>query len=98
MSVYFIVYQNITDSERFAEYVEAVMPEIAKRNGKLIAHGKPEAVEGSLNANRAVVFEWPSRKELLDFWHSDEYAEIKKLREGAAQWQAVIIEGVGSSS
>jgi uncharacterized protein (DUF1330 family) len=29
-----------------------------------------------------------------DFWHSGEYTEIKKLREGAAVIKAIIIEGI----
>ncbi len=93
MAVYFVIYYNITDSARFMEYFQAVMPVILRRGGRLVVEGTPEAIEGTLSFKQAVVFEWPSRKDLLEYWHSDEYAQIRKLREGAAEFQAVVIEG-----
>jgi hypothetical protein len=32
-------------------------------------------------------FSRPSRQAASEFWHSEEYSEIKKLREGAAVFQ-----------
>jgi uncharacterized protein (DUF1330 family) len=58
----------------------------------MVANGVPETLEGSLSWQQAVVFQWPSRQALLNYWHSDEYAEIKQLRQGASEWQAVIVE------
>ena len=92
MSAYFVVYLNITDPDRFAEYFQVVMPVIKRRGGCLVAQGTPEAIEGTLSFKQAVLFEWRSRKDLLEYWHSEEYAQIKKLREGAAEFQAVVIE------
>jgi uncharacterized protein (DUF1330 family) len=60
----------------------------------MVANGVPETLEGSLSWQQAVVFQWPSRQALLNYWHSDEYAEIKQLRQGASEWQAVIVESV----
>lgn len=93
-SAYFVVYLNVTDPDRFKEYFQSVMPVIERRGGRLIAQGTPEIIEGTLLSKQAVVFEWPSRQDLLEYWHSNEYAEIKKLREGAAEFQAVVILGV----
>lgn len=94
MTVYFIVSLKITDADRFAEYFQAVMPLIEHRGGRLIAQGTPEAIEGDATGSQSAVFEWSSRRAFLDYWHSNEYAEIKKLREGVAEFQGVIIEGV----
>ncbi len=44
---------------------------------------------------QAVVFEWGSRSDFLSYWHSDEYAEIKQLRKGTAEFQAAIVEDMG---
>jgi len=94
MAVYFVVSLNITDADRFMEYFQAVMPLIAKRGGRLIAQGTPEAIEGNTTGSQSAVFEWPSRQAFLDYWQSKEYAEIRKLREGAVEFQGVIVEGV----
>ncbi len=96
MSAYFVVYLNVTDPDRFTEYFQVVVPVIERRGGRLITQGTPEAIEGTLQFQQAVLFEWRSRQDLLEYWHSDEYAKIKQLREGAAQFQAVVIDGIPS--
>lgn len=96
MSVYFVVYLNITEPVQFAEYFQKVIPLIRRRGGSLIARGTPEIIEGSITSQQAVIFEWGSRQDFLSYWNSDEYAEIKQLRAGSAEFQAAIIEGVQS--
>jgi len=98
MQVHFIVYLNITDPDRFLEYYQTVMPVIERRGGYIVAKGVPETIEGALSWQQAVVFQWPSRQAFLEYWHSDEYAQIKKLREGASEWQAMIVEGIFGSA
>jgi uncharacterized protein (DUF1330 family) len=98
MSVYFVVYLNITEPVQFAEYFQKVMPIVQRRGGRLIARGTPEIIEGAITSQQAVVFEWGSRQDFLSYWHSDEYAEIKQLREGVVEFQATIVEGVRSPS
>jgi uncharacterized protein (DUF1330 family) len=94
MSTYFVVHLNVTDPDQFAKYFQRVMPVIERRGGRLMAQGTPEAIEGRSRSEQAVVFDWPSRQDFLDYWHSEEYAEIKLLREGAAKFEAVLIAGV----
>ncbi len=94
MAVYFVVSLKITDADRFMQYFQAVMPLIEQRGGRLVAQGTPETIEGSITDSQSAVFEWPSRRAFLDYWHSKEYAEIRKLREGAVEFQGVIVEGV----
>ncbi len=96
MAAYLIVYETITDPSRFLQYVKTVDPVITRRGGRLVASGQPDVVEGEFPLERALVFEWPTRQAASDFWRSEEYTEIKKLREGAAEIQAIIIEGVHS--
>jgi uncharacterized protein (DUF1330 family) len=40
----------------------------------------------------AVIFAWPSRETVLQVWRSDEYADVRKLREGAAEFQSILVE------
>jgi uncharacterized protein (DUF1330 family) len=94
VAAYLIVYETITDPSRFSRYVENVDPVITRRGGRLVASGPPDVVEGEFPLEQALVFEWPTRQAASDFWHSGEYTEIKKLREGAAVIKAIIIEGI----
>ncbi len=94
MAAYLIVYETITDLSKFSQNVKSVDPVIIRRGGRLVASGPPDVVEGEFPLEQALVFEWPSRKAASDFWHSEEYTEIKKLREGAAVIQAIIIDGI----
>jgi uncharacterized protein (DUF1330 family) len=94
MVAYLIVYDTITDENQFRKYAEAVEPLIQKLGGTMAAGGSPDVLEGTFSWDRAVVFEWDSRQAALDFWHSPEYGQIKKLREGIAEFQAIVIEGI----
>jgi uncharacterized protein (DUF1330 family) len=96
MTAYLIVYEAITDPSRFLQYVKTVDPVITRRGGRLVASGPPDVLEGEFPWKGALVFKWPTRQAASDFWHSEEYSEIKKLREGAAVIQAIIIEGIHS--
>ena len=40
-----------------------------------------------------VISEWPDRAAAQAFWNSPEYAEAKKLRDGIAACQVLLIEG-----
>jgi uncharacterized protein (DUF1330 family) len=94
MAVYFVVSLKITDAEQFGKYFQAVTPLIKQRGGRLVAQGIPEAIEGNAPKSQLAIFEWASRQAFLDYWHSDEYAEISKLRDGAVEFQGAIVEGV----
>ncbi len=94
MPAYLIVYETITDPSKFSQYVKTVDPVLTRRGGRLVASGPPEVVEGEFPWQGVLVFEWPTRQAASDFWHSKEYTEIKKLREGAAVIKAIIIEGI----
>jgi uncharacterized protein (DUF1330 family) len=39
-----------------------------------------------------VISEWPDKASALAFWNSPEYAQAKKLREGIADCQVLLIE------
>ncbi len=94
MAAYLIVYETITDPSKFSQYVKSVDPVISRRGGRMVASGPPDTLEGEFPFEHALVFEWPTRQAASDFWQSEEYTEIRKLREGAALIQAIIIEGI----
>ena len=67
---------------------------VARRGGRYIVLAPgAELLEGSLHGYSSVaVSEWPDRQAALDFWHSDEYASIKSLRDGIADVEVVLVE------
>lgn len=86
MPAYFVVQGKVTDKDRYKQYQAAVQPLMAQFGGKLLVHGAKLAVlEGRHDGGRFLVFEFPSMRSIRAFWDSPEYAQIKALRQGAAQ-------------
>ena len=74
---------------RYREYQARVQPLIAAHGGRLHATGANlEVLEGEHDSRRLIVFEFPSMDALRAFWHSPEYAALKRLRAGAARIDA----------
>jgi uncharacterized protein (DUF1330 family) len=95
MPAYMIVQLKVTDADRFARYREAVPSVVAAFGGRYIARGGAvEVLEGSHDGRRLVLFEFPSVDAIKQFWHSPEYAEVKPLRENAAEVDAWVVPGV----
>ncbi|MFA7597117.1 MAG: DUF1330 domain-containing protein [Novosphingobium sp.] len=91
MSAYMVVFARVDDAEQFGKYVEAVQPLIAAHGGKLIGRGVPPVVlEGNWPWHTVGVLEFPSVEAAETFWHSPEYTEVKKLREGNSEFQVVV--------
>ena len=59
-----------------------------------IRGGSVEMLEGSNNVRRLVVFEFPSMEVIRSVWHSPEYAEVKRLREGSGELDVWAVPGV----
>ena len=57
--------------------------------------GQVEQLEGKPDNRKIVVSEWPSMEAAQSFWNSDEYAELKQLREGAAEIDVNLVEITG---
>jgi uncharacterized protein (DUF1330 family) len=95
MPAYMVVQLNVTDPDRFAHYREAVPGVVAAFGGRYIVRGATvEVLEGSHDGRRFVLFEFPSVEAINRFWHSPEYAKVKKLREKAAEVDAWVVAGV----
>ena len=95
MKAYVIYLGDILDETRYQIYKENAAPNIAAAGGKyLVRGGDTGLLEGQLPAARTVILEFPTRQAALAWYQSDEYAEIKKLREGAAQASIYIVDGL----
>lgn len=95
MPAYMIVTAKIHELESFREnYGKAAAALVAKRGGKyLLMGGGAQMLEGENWDNASMVIsEWPDKQTALDFWNSEEYQEIKKMREGIADCQVMLME------
>jgi uncharacterized protein (DUF1330 family) len=91
---YWIVTATISDPEAFATYTAAAGPVLGAAGARALAMPQQfEVVEGS---SRGVPFiaEFPSYQAALDCYRSPEYQQAITLREGAAEFDVVIVQGV----
>ncbi|MEM9500485.1 MAG: DUF1330 domain-containing protein [Pseudomonadota bacterium] len=96
MPAYMIVTAAIHDRDKFVSgYGVAAAELIAKFGGEYLLRGPgAECLEGDFGDGASMVIsKWPDREAIKTFWNSPEYAEVKKLREGLADVQVLLIEG-----
>lgn len=94
MAAYLVVEAMVTDREKFMAYAQRV-PELVDRFGGeyIVLGGEQEALEGDWGDVRLVVHRWPDMASARHFWNSPEYAEVRKLREGAGAFRVMLLEG-----
>jgi uncharacterized protein (DUF1330 family) len=96
MPAYMIVTAKIADRERFINgYGAAAAALVARFGGRYVLRGPGATLlEGSFGDGASMVIsEWPDKATALAFWNSPEYREARKLREGLADCQVLVIEG-----
>lgn len=92
---YVIAQINVTDPDIYPRYVAQVQPTLAAFGGTFIVRGgAAQSFEGTPHGDRHVVIEFPSLKAAQDWYHSDIYAEAKRLRQAASTSVQTIVEGV----
>ncbi len=98
MPAYMIVTAKIHDRDAFISgYGAAAAKLVTQFGGKYVLRGPGavllEGVDSTIfDGASMVISEWPSMDAAHEFWHSSEYSEIKKLREGIADCQVLLIE------
>lgn len=95
MSGVLIAYVNVTDPEKYKNYTALTPGAIAHHGGEfLVRGGAVHTVEGRDEERRVVVVRFESVDKAKEFWTSPEYANARKERVGAAEFDAVIVEGL----
>jgi uncharacterized protein (DUF1330 family) len=95
MPAYMIVVAKVADREAFISGYGAAAGALVDRFGGryLLRAPGAELLEGSFGDGASVVVsEWPNKDAVRRFWNSPEYAEARKLREGLADCQVLLIE------
>ena len=94
MSGYLIAQLNVKNIEPYKKYIEKVTPLVKKFGGEYIVRsGKYEVVQGEWKYPRNVIIKFPSYQSAIDFYKSDEYEPVKKIREENSNGNIIIIEG-----
>jgi uncharacterized protein (DUF1330 family) len=91
---YIVVQIDVTNPQQYAEYTRRSPGIIAKFGGRFVARGgRAVTLEGPPARGRVVVVEFPSFDRAREFYNSPEYQAAKKLRDGAANAQFILVEG-----
>ena len=94
MSAYLIAQINVENLENYKKYIEQVTPLAQKFKGEYIVRsGNYSIVQGQWPFQRNVIIKFPSYKIALNFFNSEEYKPIKKIRENNSSGNIIIIEG-----
>jgi len=96
MAAYMIVTAAIHERDKFiAGYGAAAGALVEKFGGEYLIRGPGvELLEGEFGDGASVVIsKWADRDAARAFWNSPEYSEAKKLREGLADVQVLLIDG-----
>ena len=94
MSGYVIFNIKITNPENYEEYIEKVKPVAEKFGAEYIVRGgKFELVEGKWEHPRTIVIKFPSYEKAQEWYKSEEYKPIKKIRLDNAVSNGIIIKG-----
>ncbi len=96
MAAYLIILAKIHDRDRFISGYATEAAKLVEQFGGqyLLRAPGATALEGSLGDGYSVVISaWPDRAAAEAFWHSREYREVAKLREGICDVEVQLIEG-----
>eukprot|EP00581_Thalassiosira_minuscula_P017679 CAMPEP_0183719988 /NCGR_PEP_ID=MMETSP0737-20130205/12738_1 /TAXON_ID=385413 /ORGANISM="Thalassiosira miniscula, Strain CCMP1093" /LENGTH=133 /DNA_ID=CAMNT_0025949783 /DNA_START=158 /DNA_END=559 /DNA_ORIENTATION=- len=87
-----------TELERFGSYASRVPSVVEKYGGQyIVLGGNHEPLEGDWGETRLVLHKWPNAECARQFWNSEEYRELKDLREGTGDFRIMLLEGLDKS-
>ena len=95
MSAYVIASVNVTDPEKYKNYMALSPGAIEAAGGKFIVRGgNPKIMEGDWPRPRVVVVEYATREAAEAFYNSTLYVAARAKREGAAEFSMIVVDGV----
>lgn len=95
MKAYWIAHVDVTDPQQYSEYTQRAPQAFNLFGGRFMARGgRSEAIEGRETPQRTVVIEFDSYEQALACYHSPQYQEAMSHRQGVAQAEIVIVEGI----
>lgn len=95
MPAYAVIVAKTLDQQALMEYARQTNPLTEAMGGRYLLRARGATLlEGSFGEGAGVlIVEWPDKETAQKFWNSPEYREIKKIREGKAEVQVLLVEG-----
>ena len=93
---YVIAHVEVTDDTAFEKYRLQVPSVTESFGGQYLARGrKQEPLEGDgILGNRTVIIKFGSYKKAIEWYHSNEYTQLVKLRQAGSNGSLMVVEGV----
>lgn len=98
MAAYLIVeIAGVRDEETYAAYRARVSDQLRKSGGEYLARGGTiERLEGTWQPRRIVLVRFDSLADAKRWWSSDEYAELKAMRQASTDTNMIVVEGISA--
>ena len=95
-SAYVIASVHVTNAIEFEKYRLQVPSVTEGYGGRYLARGgKQKTLEGEpFIGNRTVIVEFENYERALEWYHSNEYSQLVKLRQAGSYGTLVVVEGV----
>ncbi|MFN0121339.1 MAG: DUF1330 domain-containing protein [Blastocatellia bacterium] len=94
MSAYIVAQVEVTNWEAYREYARHTPRVIDQFGGRFIVRGGDKTpLEGPADDLRLVIIEFPSLEQVLAFYNSAAYQQVKKLRDGAGTGKFMAVDG-----
>jgi uncharacterized protein (DUF1330 family) len=95
MAAYVIAYVDVQDPGRMDEYRRLVGATVERHGGRyLVAGADAETLEGEWRLPSMAVIEFESVERAREWWASEEYREVKALRQQAGPTGLVVVRGL----
>lgn len=95
MSAYVIASVTVSDAEKYKNYMALSPTAVAAAGGKFIVRGgNLKVLEGAWANPRIVIIEYATREAAEAFYDSALYVAARAEREGAAQFNMIVVDGV----
>ncbi len=94
MAGYIITNVEVFDNDAYGQYGALAVEAIKKYGGEFLTRGgAAEVLEGGWQAHRIVLLRFDSVEQAKKMYNSPEYQEAKAKREGAADFNMMVVEG-----
>jgi len=95
MAAYVIFDVDITDLQRYQEFMTSVKPALEAAGAKYLTRGGPHKVhEGDWTPRRIVLLEFPSVAAWEAFYNGTTYQGLKAIRDSCSSARLVSVEGL----
>ena len=95
MTGYVIAQIDVTNLEKYKEYVAKVSDIVKKYGGEyLVRGGEYKVMEGNSPYSRNVLIKFPTYEKALEWYNSEEYKPVKQIRLENSKSNQIILKGI----